>query len=193
VSVGVWIGLAAIIVAVVGIAVSVFAARRWGNRRRKILFSWSSAPLLPPGHDDGLLEVTYRDFKVKDPHLVTFRVTNVGPSDIASQHFDAGKPLTVVLNCVMYGVTSSSHGHATVSRAIGADGVIDLRPTLLRRGDEWAVEIVVEGEARPTLESSLIDTDVVEGPSVLQQLAEQLVDVAVTISLPFGVRIQLKR
>jgi hypothetical protein len=192
-SLGLWLALVAVIVAVVGVAVTIFAARRWGNRRRKVLFSYDSTPLLPVSDERHLLEITYRDIPVKEPHLVTVRVANIGPSDIASQHFDAGRSLVVRLNCTMYGLTSNSHPHCTVSGAIGAEGVIELRPLLLHRGEEWVVEAVVQGDASPTIESPLIDTDVVDGPSAVKQLIEQLADVALTVTLPLGVQIQLKR
>jgi hypothetical protein len=44
---GLWLALVAVIVAVVGITVTIFAARRWGTQRRKVLFSYDSTPLLP--------------------------------------------------------------------------------------------------------------------------------------------------
>ena len=190
---GLWIALVAVIVAIVGIAVTIFAARRWGNRRRKLLFSYESTSLLPIGAEHHLLKITYRDIPVKEPHLVTVRVANIGPADIASQHFDAGRSAVVRLNCTMYGLTRNSHPQYTVSRAIGAEGVIELRPLLLHRGEEWVVEAVTQGDASPTIESPFIDTDVVEGPSAVKQLIEQLGDVALTVTLPLGIQIQFRR
>jgi hypothetical protein len=193
VNLGLWIALAAVVVAIIGIAATVFAARRWGNRRRRILFSCEAAPLLPIADENHLLEVTYRDFPVKDPHLVTVRIANIGSSDIASQHFDAGRSLIVDLNCTMFGVTSTSQPRYTVSGAIGSEGVLELRPLLLHRGEEWVVEAVVSGEVNAVLDCPLIDTDVVEGAPALKQLAQQLAEIAVSVSLPFGAQIQLKR
>jgi hypothetical protein len=93
----------------------------------------------------------------------------------------------------MYGITSTSHPRYTVSGAIGSEGVLKLSPLLLHRGEEWVVEAVVQGDITPVLESPLIDTDVVEGPTALKQLAQQLGDVAVSVSLPFGLQIQPRR
>lgn len=186
-----WVAVAALVVAVLTGVGTVLAARQWGNRRRRILFSVESAPLLPPAERAGLLQVTFRDFPVENPHLVTVRVQNVGPLDIATQHFDAHRNLVVDLNCTMYGVTSSSHPGATVSRGIGSEGVVELTPSLLRRGDAWVVEAVVSGEPTPELDSPLIDTDVVDGATYLEQLAEILAGTIVT--LPLGVSIRLRR
>lgn len=192
-NIGVWIGLAGLLVAVVSIGATILAARRWGNRRKRIAFSWEAARLLPVGRSERLLEVTFRDIPVTDPHLVTVRVANVGPLDIASKHFDAGRSLVVNLNCMMYGLTHSSHPSGTVTGAIGSDGVVELRPVLLRRGEEWAVEAVVGGEPKPTLDSPLVDTDLVEGPSAVELFAEQFADVIVSVALPFGLELRVNR
>lgn len=186
-----WLVIAAIVVAVlIGVA-TVAATRRWGNRRRRLLFAVEAVPLLPPGKPDGLLQVTYRDFPVNDPHLVTARLRNVGPSDIATAHFDGGRPLILRLNCKLYGVTRSSHPQSTTLPAVGAQGDLKFVPQLMRRGEEWAIEAVVEGEPEPVLDSPLIDTDVIEGPSYLQQAIETLS--GVVLNLPFGVTIGIKR
>lgn len=175
---------------VVGVA-TVLATRRWGTRRRKLLFRYQSASLLPTDSRPGLLEVTFRDIPVPNPHLVTIRLQNVGPSDVATHHFDGGRPIRVVLDCKFFGVTSTTHPSATVSPAIGSDGWIEMRPMLLRRGEEWAVEAVVEGDPAPTLQSSLIDTDVEQGGSARDQLAEFLSGIVLTG--PFGITIRLPR
>lgn len=186
-----WLTLTAIVVTlIVGVA-AVIATRRWGNRRRRLLFSYEVAPLLAEGSANDLLQITYRDFPVRDPHLVTVRLRNVGPADVATGHFDGGRPFLVRLNCKMYGPTRASHPGATVSTAIGAEGKIELRPHLLRKGEEWVVEAVVEGSPEPEYESPLIDTDVVEGPGYLQQAGELLS--GIIIDLPFGVTIGVKR
>ncbi len=178
---------AAVAVAV-GLA-TVLATRKWGTRRRRVLFRYQSAPLLPVDSRLGLLEITFRDIPVPNPHLVTLRVQNLGPSDVATHHFDTGAPVRVALNCKFFGLTSSSHPAATVSPAIGDDGWVELRPTLLRCGDEWAVQAVVEGVAAPELVSPLIDTDIVEGATARDQLAEFFS--GIVLSGPFGITIRL--
>jgi len=60
-SLGEWLAVAGIIVAVVAAVAAVLATRYWGNRRRRLLFSLEAAPLLPAGQDHGPLQITYRD------------------------------------------------------------------------------------------------------------------------------------
>lgn len=145
-------------------SLAIWGTRRWGTRRRRLLFECNSTSLIPPSEDtQRLLKVTYRDLEVAEPNLVTVRLRNVGPADIASIHFDAGKPLTIRLNAIMYGLTGGAYPtHNTVSTAVGARGEIGVGPQLLRRNEEWVFEAVVSGEARPELESPLVDTDIVD-------------------------------
>lgn len=163
-----------IVVGIIAIVVGALAARRWGARRGKVFFEFSSTGLIPedqvgPGK---LLKVTFRDFEVNDPHLVTLRLRNVGPSDVSSSHFDAGKPVVISLNCTMFGVTSTSHPDSTMTTAVGGEGVVELRPCLLVRGEEWLVTAVVGGKPNPKLTSPLIDTDIVDVPSFVDRIPD---------------------
>lgn len=156
--------LLSIVGIVVGVVATVAAAWKWGTRRRRLLFTWRSTPLLPIDQaEHPWVQVTVHDFPVNDPHLVALTLRNVGPSDLATQHFDAGKPIRVELGCTRFwAVTRSTHPRATRMPSVGYDGGwIELRPLLLRRGEEWTVDAVVEGDVAPTLTSPLIDTDVV--------------------------------
>ncbi|MFJ6167896.1 hypothetical protein ACIQH6_22435 [Micromonospora orduensis] len=175
------LAIIAIAVGVLAIVVSALAARRWGTRRRRLLFEYSSTPLISKGQTPDLLKVTYRDFEVQDPHLVRLSFRNVGPVDVATAHFDAGKPLTVNLHCTMYGITSTSHAAATESPPVGGEAIVKLRPTLLPRGHEWVVETVVGGEPRPEVTTSLIDTDVLDKPTYNSQLSHSLLGVLVRL------------
>lgn len=154
----------AIVLAVVIGALAILATRQWGTRRRRLLFEYSTTPLIPPTENStNLLKVTYRDFEVAEPHLVTIRLRNVGPADIATAHFDAGKPIVIRLNAVMYGLTGGTFPRRnTVSTAVGADGEVRVGPHLLRRDEEWIFEAVVKGDAQPALDCPLVDTDVVD-------------------------------
>lgn len=160
-----WLGIAALVVALVVGAATVLAARQWGNRRRKILFTFNTTALLPKGQESGPLQITYHNRPVKDPHLVAIHVKNIGPSDIGSQQFDGDRSLKIKLNCTMYGLTSNSHPSSSASTGIADQGVLELRPQLLRRGEEWTTEAVVEGEANPELDNPLIDTDTIDEPN----------------------------
>jgi hypothetical protein len=175
-----WLALAALAAAVViGIA-TVWATRR-GVRRRRILLSYEASPLLPSGNKGGLLAVTFRDIPAENPYLVTVRIRNLGPTDLTTAHFDQGKPLRVDLQCQMLGVTRTSLPGSTISRAVGAEAVLELAPCLLRVDDEWVVEAVVDGKPDCDLSSPLIDTDVISGPSALEQAARILSSVIISV------------
>jgi hypothetical protein len=173
---GEMLGVIAILVAIVAIIVGVLAARRWGNRRNRVVLDVHASPLIVRASSmrPGLLKVTFRDIEVENPHFVTIRLTNVGPHDLASGAFDSGRPLVIRLNCTMYGLTASSHPDVTGTGAVGSEAYVELAPVLLRTGEEWSVEAVVGGGPTPELSSWLIDTDVVEGSVYRAALASSL-------------------
>lgn len=183
------LAIVGVIVGIVGLIATIAAARRWGTRRHRLLYEWGETSLLP--ERGNLLKVTFRDLPVDDPYLVTIVLRNIGPGDISSQIFDGGKPLVINLGCKKwYGITRNSHPHATLSNAVGSDdAVVQLRPTLLRTGEEVAFEAVVEGKSKPELESPLIDTDIVDGPAFQEIVTKQLIWGAesVALSLPGSV------
>lgn len=164
-----------IAVGVVAIIVGALAARRWGNRRLRLLFEVTSLPLILGGAQSGLLKVTFRDLEVDDPHLVTIRFRNVGSGDISSSRFDAGRPFVVNLNCSMYGIVNVTHPESTVSTATGAQGVVQFMPQLIRRSEERLVQAVVSGSPVPDHDSPLIDTDIVIGSTYSSELARGLI------------------
>jgi hypothetical protein len=59
------------------------------------------------------LAVTYRDFEVKDPYLLTLRLVNVGPSDVSTSHFDGGRDLVIELGCKLFGLLGPPGATAT--------------------------------------------------------------------------------
>lgn len=156
--------LGALVVAIVAIPITAWITRRYGTRRKRLLFLFEATSLVPTikSYAADALKVTYHNVPVDDPHLLTIRVENVGPADVASTHFDSGRPVEVRLNSTLYGMLSATHGEHTVGPAMGTkDAVIELTPLLLKRRDAWVVEVLVSGNPAPRLVSSLIDTDVV--------------------------------
>lgn len=154
---------AALAVAVIAIPVTIWATRRWGNRRGRISVSISATALIPEG--SGRLEVTYRDIPVHSPHLVTISLRNSGPKDISSSMFDSGKPTVVSFDTTFYGVTSVHGGVKLTSSAIGTtppDSTIGIKPGLLRRRSEWSFSAVVTGPVVVSIDSTIIDTDLIE-------------------------------
>jgi hypothetical protein len=170
------LAIVGIVVGVLAIFTGIFAARRWGNRRMRVLYQWQAAPLLIDS-GGGLLKVTFRDFEVADPHLLSIRFQNIGPADIATERFDGAVPLRVILNCTMFGVTRSSDPKTTRTGSLGSAGEISMLPHLFKKGEEWLVEAVVGGQPDPNLQSPLIDTDVVDGPTYIAQLARGTLEI----------------
>ncbi|MET9231279.1 hypothetical protein [Lentzea sp. NPDC003310] len=158
------LALAALVVAVVAVPIAAWVTRKYGTRRRRLLVLFEATPLVPDIQGGGAdaLKITFHGLPVDEPYLLTIHVENVGPSDIASSHFDAGKSVQVQLNSTLYGMISATHGMHTVGPALGAtNAVIELTPLLLKRRDAWVVEVLVSGRPDPEFISSLVDTDVV--------------------------------
>ena len=129
-SVGDWLTVAGIAVALVAILVGVWAVRRWGVRRRRVLFTYASSALipdLPPVLNDAL-KITFHDLPVANPHVLLLEIQNVGPLDVVSDDFDAKRKIAFKLNCTFYGLITTSHPQFTTSSAIGSDGVIEISP-----------------------------------------------------------------
>jgi hypothetical protein len=176
-----------IVVTAIAILVGALAARRWGTRRRRVLFEYGSTPLIPQvqlgAKAREYLKVTYRDFEVDEPHLVDIRLKNLGPSDVSTSHFDAGKPIELHLKCKLYGVTENSVPDSVLLPAIGSLDPILLQPRLFKKEESWSISAIVSGNPTPTLVSTLVDTDIVDGPTYAQELAKSfsriLLDAAV--------------
>lgn len=168
------------VIAVAAIGFGIWAARRWGTRRGKVLLSYSVTSLLPSGAPRTDLAVTYREFPVEDAHLVTLRLRNVGPHDITRDHFDLARPLLVGLNSTFMGLLSdaSSDGVRTTvtTWAIGTENAnIGFGPGLLPKQTEWVAELLVQGTAVPELKGRLINTDIVTGESTSAVVMKELV------------------
>jgi hypothetical protein len=156
--------IAGIVIAVIAIAVGIWAARRYGNRPGVVLFTYASTQLIPdlPFSAKDLLKVEYRDLPVHDPHLLSLRFQNVGSRDIASSNFDAGRPVTIKTNCQFYGFVTVSHPNQTVGRAIGSDGEIDIMPTLLKRAEVLEISAIISGAPKVEIDAPLIDVNVLD-------------------------------
>jgi hypothetical protein len=158
-----WVGVAALIVAVIAVPITVWATRQWGNRRAKIEFYVDSVSLMPANARAGLLEITYRDIPVQDPHLVTIGLRNTGPRDVTAAMFHDGEAISLTFNQTFYGLTQVKGNVKAHSRAIGtpaAESAINLQPALLKRGDEWSVSAVLSGPVEVKVDAPLVDTDV---------------------------------
>ena len=159
-----WLGLAALIVAIVAVPITIWAIRRWGNRRRRVLITYEFTPLFPnvPSEARNHLKVTYNDIAVDDPYLIRVRLQNIGPADIASDYFDARSHIVVKLNCKLYGLINATHPESTSSITADSNGSIELAPILLKRHESWIAEAIVSGIPTPVPIVPLIDTDILD-------------------------------
>lgn len=154
--------LAALIVAVVAIPITILATRRWGNRRAVLSYAVEVTPLLPEADQARDLAVTYLDFAVPEPKLVTLTLTNSGPRDITSDSFDSGQPVRVLFTGTFYGVTATSGGPILVMPAIGAegdDGAVEFHPKLMKRRESWSASLIVGGAVEVSVDAPLAHTD----------------------------------
>jgi len=160
---GFWLGLSALVVTIVAIPIAVVATRRWGNRRAVLTWATEAVSLIPDEGGDNL-EVTYRDFPVKDPVLVTVALANKGPRDISSEMFDNGRPIHVHLAVPFYGVTKvQGNAKVLMSPALGAkaeEAVLTLSPFLIKRREGLVFSAIVSGQPTVRIEAPLVDTDV---------------------------------
>ncbi|MBP1234517.1 hypothetical protein JOE40_004160 [Arthrobacter sp. PvP102] len=155
--------------ALVGIPVTIFASRRWGTRRGKVVVGSISTPLLASGahrnSDD--LKVVFRGNEVQDPHLVRLLLRNVGPHDITPEQFDGGEFLVELTGSTLYGlvrILSSDGVEPDISTHEGTNQIADVsfHPTLLPKGVTWVVEAIVSGAGKSKVRSRLINTDISE-------------------------------
>jgi hypothetical protein len=163
-----WLGWIALVVAILSVPITIWGTRQWGNRRARVEVSANATPLLPGDTREGLLEVTFRDIPVRDPHLVSVSVRNIGPRDLSTQTFDSGRPITVRFDNTFYGLTQVGGGVRVLAPAIGTAGkvaVVSLEPGLLKRGQAWSFSAITTGPVQVTVEAPLIDTDVREPTS----------------------------
>lgn len=155
----------AIIIAIVAVIVSVWAVRRWGVRRHRILLTYASNQLIPdlsPLVGDDALKVTFKELPIENPHLVFLRLQNIGPQDIASDDFDSQRRITLNLNCKFYVLLKGSHPKFTFGPAVGAECIIEIAPLLLKRGEAWELALIVSGPPELESEIPLKNTDVLD-------------------------------
>jgi hypothetical protein len=142
-------------------------------------------PILPRERPTALA-VTFIDIPVPNPHLVNFELRNVGPRDVPSTAFDAAQPLKVHFPAAIYGVTRAMG--RVVYPAIGErppKAIVSMEPRLIKRGESWGFTAVVSGGQAPRVESSLVDTDIVQtAPGPAQTVRVEIFGVGVALPLP---------
>jgi len=183
-----WLALAALVVALVAVPVTIWATRRWGNRSARLDVSVTSAPLLPADVRDGLLEVTYRNVAVDRPHLVSISLRNTGPRDISSEMFDGGRSISIGFDQTFYGLTETKGGLPTVAAPVGTPAgpaLIRLGPGLLKRGERWTFSAVTTGPVEVAIDAPLVDTNVrYESPDEGRAITVRMSVLGLSVEVP---------
>ncbi|POH60302.1 hypothetical protein [Arthrobacter glacialis] len=113
------------------------------------------------------LEVTCKNVPVRNPHLVSLVLKNIGPHDITEDKF-VDDHFAVNLNQTLYEIvrwgSRDNFPPSIYSEKFGSgNGIVGFKPALIPKGAEWAVECIVSGPTTPEVMDRLVDTDIVEG------------------------------
>lgn len=167
VSISDFLGVLALIAAIVGIAVAVYYGRLALNPpKRLIQWHFEKTPLISNIHDRYLdaVEVRILGQKVNDPHLGKLTVANKGRHDIDSSSFDQGRP-------IQFQVLHSKKVTTFIERDENPPGLrvqensIFMGPELLHSKSKWTVSFVTDGPPEVQLLSShLINVKLVSAP-----------------------------
>lgn len=164
---------------VIGSGITWYFSWKYGNRRRKLLFAWDAVQLRP-NHEaaGGELKVSFEDMPVQDPYILKITLKNIGASDIATAHFDEGRPLRVEFPDGYVSILDRDMG--AVETVEQGQNFLDIQPILLKRGELITLDVLVNGPTTPQLVSKIIDTDIVSMNA--KDIALSVVEQAVGVS-----------
>ncbi|MFB6724224.1 hypothetical protein ACFCV3_28865 [Kribbella sp. NPDC056345] len=154
------VGLA---IAVAGGLPTIWATKRWGTRRGKIQIHVSrTSLLLMSGTFRSDIEVRAAGHVLAEPTLYTIVITNTGPRDLASQHFDDGRPISAKVPGRVAAARWMSTGQSPTITGDDKTALISWTPALLPRKEFWKLHILVDLAEKATMEftNPLIDFDV---------------------------------
>lgn len=172
------IAVLALAVAVVAIPVTVWATRRWGNRRGRLIVGWESVRMVTGTSVKGV-EVRLDGKEIEDPHLVTVDLYNAGPNDISRSSFDGARPLQAALvgakSIDLVVPFDDQFPHMLADNG----ATLLLGPGHLPTKEGKAVTLITEGEPTSIHFGDLVDVDVtcVPGTDVAQDALRALVAV----------------
>jgi hypothetical protein len=149
------LGIAALVVALVGIAVAVYYGRRaLRPPKRKLRWNFSADPLFLPHNEDWRSVIDIRVFneRVRNPYFATLTLSNIGQEDISSAHFDQGRPIEFEITGK---VATLQPFHSSSAATVEGTRVM-FGPELLRAGHSWTVRMVTDGQPDVRLSSSYL-------------------------------------
>lgn len=153
----------ALVVALVGIPVSVWATRRWGNRRGRLIVGWDSVRMVTGTSFKGV-EVRLDGKVIKDPHLVTIALRNAGPNDISRNSFDGALPLRATLHGAQ-SIDLIVPSDDELPYALADDGsTLLIGPGHVPTKAKKSATLITEGEPTSIDFGDLIDVDVTCAP-----------------------------
>jgi hypothetical protein len=136
---------------------------RQSHPKRVVRYRTEVSPLLGDGGGamNGRLTVSMGGVPISEPHTVSLTVWSSGRADIPSQTFDRGTPIVFNLGVP---ILETMPGDPTSGPQIElkSPSELALPPTLLRKGFESRIRVLVDGVPTVTVRHALIDIEVRE-------------------------------
>ncbi|MGC5225387.1 hypothetical protein ACPW96_22720 [Micromonospora sp. DT81.3] len=160
-------GLLAVVVAVVGIAIT-FVTYRKQFPKRRLVFRAQATPLLAAHPVAAQLAVSYQGTPLTNPHLVRVVIRSSSRADIASKAFDDERPIRFQITPAPFVLSETDSSDKTIgitwssnSGFVGAGDAL-IAPQLIRRHAEGEFIAITDGPPEINPENSLIDISLVK-------------------------------
>ncbi|MFE2360682.1 hypothetical protein [Streptomyces virginiae] len=162
-------------------SLAAWATMRSNNPKRKI--NWwvqSNTPLMSEQFAGGNLTVNFVGIPVASPRIVELVIANTGRRDITAGMFHNGEAMKFDFDadvCTILDIATSPSGSVLPSTNTGAwvvvgnetsgESWLEIKPSLLRRGQVVTVTILVDGDEKPVrcVGFPLVDVEQVSVPS----------------------------
>lgn len=148
----VWLALAALVVAVIGLPVTWLASRRYGTRRGSLGYYFARSSIAETGKDGQRVEVRVGGEVVTRPMAFEFTIANTGTKDLRQTDFDGGEPFRVHVGGRPLAIMRKPRD---VPMELGNRSV-KIPPRLLRIGMRWHITVLVDADDD--------DIGIIEGP-----------------------------
>ncbi|WP_406350883.1 hypothetical protein OHB56_40900 [Streptomyces sp. NBC_01635] len=155
-----------VVLAVLVAAIGVYVTYRAAHPRRRLVYAFTSAPLIQRHQRDlssNVIRVSVGGRNLADPRLVTLRLESRGTKDIATAQFDNGTPIEVALGLPIVEIVSleTEPPHAQGPTCTLQDRVLRIGPGRLGAGETVSYTLLVDGTPpHYRLRHQLIDVQV---------------------------------
>jgi hypothetical protein len=157
-TVGVVAGVAALVVAVVG----VYWARAAVVTGKSLVWEADVQSLLNQATDSSAVRVLYGDDReLAEPYVLRVTLSNRGRKDVRSEDFDQGRPLRFTLShgAIVTSLTPLDVGTHNVDPSANT---VSVGPDLIKAGTIQSLTVLTDGRPRVELNAHLADTEVVD-------------------------------